>query len=59
MTKRPFERRASTVQRFAKEHDVHPVTVYRWIKTGELKALKIGGRTLVWLDSVPAPEEPK
>ena len=29
------------------------------LKTGELKALKIGGRTLVWLDSVPAPEEPK
>jgi transposase-like protein len=59
MTKQAFQRRACTVQRFAREYDIHPVTVYRWLRDGELKGMKIGGRTLVLLESLPPALEPK
>jgi hypothetical protein len=41
------------------EYDIHPVTVYRWLRDGELRGMKIGGRTLVLLDSSPPALEPK
>ena len=59
VNREPIERKACTVQRFARQYDVHPTTVFRWIKNGELRAMRIGGRVLVLLDSLPPALEPK
>ena len=32
-----------TVNEIAKRVKVHPMTVYRWIKSGKIKALRIDG----------------
>jgi IS30 family transposase len=49
------ERRALPIQAFARAYGVHPVTVWRALKTGRLKSVTIGKRRLVLLDSVGEP----
>lgn len=35
-----------TVKEVAKILKIHPITVYRWIERGELKAVRIGTRSI-------------
>lgn len=44
-------RKASTVRRFLREHDIGRTTFYSEIKAGRLAAVKVGRRTLVPLDA--------
>jgi len=48
---------------FGKKHNVSRTTIYNEIKSGRLKAKKLGGRTIItaederaWLDSLPVLE---
>jgi excisionase family DNA binding protein len=46
------ERKAMSIPEFAKTYGVKRVTVFRALKAGRLKAVKIGAHRLVLLDSV-------
>ena len=59
MSRQQAERKFSTIQRVAYERDVHAATVRRWIESGIVRAVKVGGRVLVENDSLPRPGAPK
>jgi excisionase family DNA binding protein len=44
------QQRALTVSKFAKAHDVSPSTIWRLLKRGELRSVRIGHRVLIPLD---------
>lgn len=44
--KEPREREFCTVREAAEQLDVSVPTVWRWVKSGKLPALRIGGRTI-------------
>jgi excisionase family DNA binding protein len=48
----PVERKALSIPEFAKAYGVKRVTVFRTLKAGRLKAVRIGAHRLVLLDSV-------
>jgi hypothetical protein len=49
------QRKCCTVQTFALEHDISTATVWRLIKRGELRTIRMGHRVLVWLSNEPPP----
>jgi excisionase family DNA binding protein len=49
-TRQSGEQRALTVSKFAKAHDVSPSTIWRLLRRGELRSVRIGHRVLIPLD---------
>jgi excisionase family DNA binding protein len=44
------------IRKFAELHGIHETTVWRALKDGRLKAIRVGKRPLVLLDSVQGAE---
>jgi excisionase family DNA binding protein len=44
---RTIPQRAIRPAAFADASDVHRTTVYRWIKTGKIRAVRVGGAVLI------------
>jgi hypothetical protein len=44
------------IRKFAKLHGIHETTVWRALRDGRLKAIRVGKRPLVLLDSVQGAE---
>jgi excisionase family DNA binding protein len=55
-TRQSDQQRALTVNKFAKAHDVSPATIWRLIKRGELRSIRIGHRVLIPLDQTLSAE---
>jgi excisionase family DNA binding protein len=55
-TRQSGEQRALTVNKYAKAHDISPSTVWRLIKRGELRSIRIGHRVLIPLDQTLSAE---
>jgi predicted DNA-binding transcriptional regulator AlpA len=50
-----IEPRALTIASFCRAYDISDTTVWRRIKDGTLRSIKLGGRRLILLDSLPPP----